>query len=114
MGDGHQKMDLDLLPEKYMLGGLGPLSQQIAALPLDVRCEHALGFSFDWRPSVPEIGAARIKWGRPTVSLPTDPVSKRGNLQQVRKLGRPLPQSLPDLPANPGKQPNSHITMPSI
>ena len=61
VGDRHQKMDLDLLPEKCMLGGLGPLSQQIAALPLDVRCEHVLGFSFDWRPSVSEIGTAPIK-----------------------------------------------------
>ena len=61
-------MDPDVIPEKHMLGGLGPPSQQIAALPRDVRCKHVSGFGFDLRPetclprpisgpsSVPEIG----------------------------------------------------------
>ena len=66
-------MGLDPFLEKGMLGGLGPLSEQTAALPRDVARKHVLGF---WRPEtclprpisgrppvVPEIGLDPIENG---------------------------------------------------
>ena len=53
-GGGGQlpEMDPDPFLEKCMLGELGSLSQQLAALQHHVGCEDLLGFSFIWHPEI--------------------------------------------------------------